>query len=67
MSKIHITLQDYQYTCGDGCCHTWGTITTVNGEELASQNQDVETILEEVLAKLGIDATVERLYDETTD
>jgi len=53
VSVLKIKLHEYGYSCSDGCCYTYGTITTVNGIELPSHNQDAETILCQVLEHLG--------------
>ena len=53
--KIKIELIDYSYTCCDGCCTDYGTITKVNGVELELHNQDTATILRQVLEHLGYD------------
>lgn len=60
---IKIKLIDYEYSCGDGCCYNYGTITTVNDVELPCHNQDVGTILEQVLEHLGYE--VEIVYEES--
>jgi hypothetical protein len=61
--KLKINLHEYHTKCGDGCCDDYGTITTVNGEKLPCHNQDVKTILEQVLEYLGYDVEI----DETDD
>jgi hypothetical protein len=58
-NDVVITLEDYHYECGDGCCSEWGTITTVNGKELPFRNDDVETILRGVLCELGYKVEIE--------
>jgi len=58
MDKIIIELEDYDYTCGDGCCYEYGTIVRVNGEELPFRNDDRETILKQVLEHLGYNAVI---------
>lgn len=62
--KVDIKLKEYNWTCADGCCSEFGTITVLNGEELPLYNTDVETILWQVLTHLGYDVTVETEYDE---
>jgi len=62
--KLEIELKEYVYTCGDGCCTDYGTITTVNGVELDLSNQDAATILEQVLEHLGYDVEVSVSYDD---
>lgn len=59
--KVKIELEDYHHTCGDGCCDDYGTIIKVNDEELDCTNQDVDTILEEVLIKLGYEVELIRI------
>lgn len=56
--KLKIELEEYGYSCGDGCCYNYGTITKVNGVELEFHNQDAATILEQVLKHLGYDVEV---------
>lgn len=29
-----IETQDYQYSCGDGCCLNWGTILFIDGKRV---------------------------------
>lgn len=62
--KVAITFREYGYTCGDGCCYNYGTITTVDGEELNNHNQDTYTIVKGILEKLGYEVEIEELYDE---
>ena len=35
--EIIITLEDWDYECGDGCCHMYGTEISVNGEKCENQ------------------------------
>ncbi len=58
LKPLKINLHDYAYNCGDGCCFNYGTITTVNGVELPCQNQDVKTILTQVLEHLGYNVEI---------
>jgi hypothetical protein len=58
MKKIKIELDEYDYDCADGCCTNYGTIVTVNGEELTSQNKDVSTIIRNILSHIGYDVEV---------
>jgi hypothetical protein len=55
---IVITLDDYCYNCSDGCCTNYGTLVKVNGVEMHFHNQDVKTILEQVLEHLGYDVEI---------
>lgn len=61
-SVLKINLHEYGYSCGDGCCYNYGTVTTVNGNELPCHNQDAATILSQVLEHLGY--TVEMSYSD---
>jgi hypothetical protein len=56
--KVKIVLNSYWYKCGDGCCDDYGTITTVNGVEMESHNEDAYTILKNVLEHLGYDVDI---------
>ena len=62
-SVLKIKLHEYGYSCGDGCCYNYGTITTVNDVELPCHNQDAETILRQVLEHLGYKVEIENDYD----
>jgi len=63
MKKVKIELNEYCYTCGDGCCTYYGTVTKVNGKELQAHNQDVGTILRGVLEELGYEVDLVETYD----
>lgn len=56
--KLEINLNEYGYSCSDGCCYNYGTITIVNGEELPCHNQDAPTILKQVLEYLGYEVKI---------
>jgi hypothetical protein len=61
--KLNIIFEEYGHHCGDGCCYNYGTITTVNGVELETHNQDGETIVRQVLEHLGYKVEVEYRED----
>lgn len=61
--QIKITLTEYGYSCGDGCCYNYGTITTVNGTELPCHNQDAPTIVRQILEHLGYEVDLEFKID----
>ena len=63
MKKIKIELNEYNYTCGDGCCTDYGTETKVNGTSLPCHNQDTATILQQVLEHLGYEVEIEENYE----
>lgn len=64
MKKVKIKLEDWVYTCGDGCCTTYGTTTTVNGVELDNINEDRGTIIQKILEHLGFEVDLEETYEE---
>ncbi len=57
--KLKIKMIDYCHFCTDGYCLDYGTITEVNGHQMAVVNQDAATILECVLEFLGYEVEVE--------
>ena len=63
-NKLKIQLDEYYSSCGDGCCTNYGTKTTVNGKELPLRNQDVATILQQVLTELGYEADIIETYNK---
>ena len=59
MEKIIIDLEDWDHTCGDGCCNTYGTDIYVNGEKLNEQYADnPRNALKSVLEKLGYEVEI---------
>ena len=59
MEKLIIELQDWDHTCGDGCCTTYGTDIYLNGEKLEEQYADNSTnALKAVLEKLGYEVEI---------
>jgi hypothetical protein len=62
-THLKIKLNEYGYSCGDGCCYNYGTIVTVNGVELPTHNQDASSILEGVLTHLGYTVEIENTED----
>jgi len=61
--KVKIELNEYCYTCSDGCCTDYGTITKVNGEECDTHNQDAGTIVKQILEKLGYEVELIETYE----
>lgn len=57
--KLKIELKDWDHTCGDGCCYTYGTDIFLNGEKLDEQHgEDSENALKVVLEKLGYEVEI---------
>jgi len=63
MEKLIIELNEYVTECGDGCCTNYGTLVKVNGVEMPFHNQDVKTILEQVLQHLEYDVEIIETYN----
>ena len=61
--KIEIKLKEYSYSCGDGCCLNYGTITTVNGNELDLHNSDTGAIVKQILEHLGYEVEINEDWD----
>ncbi len=56
MEKITIRTEDWEHTCHDGCCHTYGTKVFINDKQVTSgYANEIDTIIEEVLKHLGHD------------
>jgi hypothetical protein len=60
---VKITLQDWDYTCSDGCCHEIGTTITVNGEPLITDGDSVYSALLAVLEHLGYSVEIEQISE----
>ena len=60
-STITLTLEDWEYTCGDGCCYEYGTDVMINGEKVSTYQISLEQTLREVLEHLG--HKVEIIYE----
>jgi len=56
--KLKIEIEQWSHSCGDGCCLTYGTTTTVNGVEMPLDNEDTGTIVEMILQHLGYEVEV---------
>jgi len=55
--KHKITVQPYDYTCGDGCCSEYNEIWCLNDKEIYRGPQKEEAILN-ILTELGIKAEI---------
>ena len=65
--KLKIILNEYSYTCGDGCCSNYGTIVYVNGVEMPYHNVDTHTIVTQILEHLGYDVEIECQFNGETE
>ena len=59
--KLTIRLDEYHYTCGDGCCDNYGTTVFLNEEEVID-SESTEQILEAILSKIGYQVSIEHTY-----
>jgi hypothetical protein len=58
--NLKIKTKSWNYTCGDGCCYTWGTDVFINGKKVSQGNSDnINTILKEVLEHLGYQINID--------
>ena len=74
MKKIKITFENWDYTCGDGCCTDWDSKIYLNDKELEHPNtdiqdnsyvgEDVQTALHAVLKELGYEVEFKDTYQE---
>lgn len=58
MTKRKITLVEWDHTCADGCCYTWGTDILLDDSEVGtiySQDHNYPLVIETVLKGLGIE------------
>ena len=52
--ELLIELEDWNHTCGDGCCYTYGTNIYINGEQIEDEDgANPHQLLKAVLTKLG--------------
>jgi hypothetical protein len=56
--KLNIELEDWDHTCGDGCCYTWGVTIRVNGVELEGDGSSAQQALSTVLKHLGYEVEI---------
>jgi len=58
--KLRITLKSWDWECGDGCCHLYGTTLSLNGKEAESEytGDSVEQALKFVLRELGYEVEI---------
>jgi hypothetical protein len=52
--ELLIELEEWDHTCGDGCCYTYGTNIYINGEQIEDKDgTSSHQLLKAVLNKLG--------------
>lgn len=50
--ELDIEFDDWDHTCGDGCCYTYGTDTFINGEKV-SDSENLRNAIHAVVTHLG--------------
>jgi len=63
--KFKLEFQNWDYTCGDGCCYEFGVRLSINGEEVTN-NYDYYTIIE-FIDKFGINPEEIKIEYEDTE
>ena len=54
--NLVIKTEEWEHTCHDGCCYTYGTKIFINNKQITSgYANEIDTILKEVLEYLGFD------------
>ncbi len=61
--KVTVEFNEYDHTCADGCCNSWGFEVRVNGVELDAQNLDVQTQVRQILEHLGYEVEIINKYN----
>lgn len=59
---MKIETQDWDYTCGDGCCYEYGTNLFIDGEQIDERFSCKSDALEGALIRLGFE--VEEIYKD---
>lgn len=60
MNKHKLKVEGWSHTCGDGCCHTWGTDVFIDGQKVSQGDfDDIGQIVKDVLDYFGITIDIE--------
>jgi hypothetical protein len=60
MIELNIEVKEWNHTCGDGCCSTWGQDVFINNEKVSTGDyDDIRLILKDVLENLGYKVNIE--------
>lgn len=59
LKPVHIRLEDWDHTCGDGCCFTYGTVVYVDGVKSDLDGYDKYNAITAVLNQLGYEPIFE--------
>jgi hypothetical protein len=60
MENHTITFEDWDHTCSDGCCVSWGTTVYFDGVEIGElDDMGVGEVMRKAFEKIGVEITVE--------
>lgn len=63
MEKIKLEVIDWEHTCDDGCCYSWGTDVKINGEKVVTiEGDDIADTLVSIIERLGYKVDLTRTY-----
>lgn len=63
MEKIKLEVIDWEHTCDDGCCTSWGTDVKINGEKVVTiEGDDIADTLVSIIERLGYKVDLTRTY-----
>jgi len=58
--NVLLKIEEWEHTCHDGCCYTYGTKVFINNKQVTSgYANEIGTILEEVLKYLDYDVQLD--------
>jgi ABC-type proline/glycine betaine transport system substrate-binding protein len=63
MKELDINFHEYSYSCGEGCCTDYGTITTINGVVLEDNTSEYTVIIKQILEHLGYKVNITTTED----
>ncbi len=55
MSKLIIRIEDWDHTCSDGCCYTYGKDCFINDEKITQEAENPRELIEALLNYLKIE------------
>jgi hypothetical protein len=61
--KIEIQLNEWDSTCGDGCCFNYGVEIVVNNVKLEEDGTDTSNAIEAILVHLGYEVEIKQSYN----
>ena len=62
MENHTITFEDWDHTCGDGCCYSWGTTVYFDGVKIGELHDlGAGEIIRLAFEKIGVKVVVENV------